>query len=233
MEVLGDMWVKMRGECSSSTVAVVSSAASGKTTTPDDQSPWLFVALYERRLELVKLSVLMGLHPDLNPSVTPEVLTEMFELWTRCKLARKRQSDALRSIVVSAYVYLYWAVMYQLGGQPAPLIDAENVDFLVFAPRVMDIRVVEHAIEEGYDLARPAPSRVSDGVPPRVNRSDIHIFTGTGLGELGPDSDGESDGGDSADDGLGSSNTRGASLNACLFGFAVSGVIQPHAQWIT
>ncbi|KAG4239696.1 hypothetical protein PC116_g12297 [Phytophthora cactorum] len=125
MEVLGDMWVKMRGECSSSTVAVVSSAASGKTTTPDDQSPWLFVALYKRRLELVKLSVLIGLHPDLNPSVTPEVLTEMFELWTRCKLARKRQSDALRSIVVSAYVYLYWAVMYQLGGQPAPLIDAE------------------------------------------------------------------------------------------------------------
>ncbi|KAG2915164.1 hypothetical protein PC117_g18084 [Phytophthora cactorum] len=231
----------MRGECSSSTVAVVSSAASGKTTTPDDQSPWLFVALYKRRLELVKLSVLIGLHPDLNPSVTPEVLTEMFELWTRCKLARKRQSDALRSIVVSAYVYLYWAVMYQLGGQPAPLIDAEvcfdpavshysSINLSGFLPALIEPK---HAIEEGYDLARPAPSRVSDGVPPRVNRSDIHIFTGTGLGELGPDSDGESDGGDSADDGLGSSNTRGASLNACLFGFAVSGVIQPHAQWIT
>ncbi|KAG3101798.1 hypothetical protein PI125_g14342 [Phytophthora idaei] len=67
----------------------------------------------------------MGLHPDLNPSVTPEELTKMFELCTRDKLAWKRRSDALRSLVVSAYDNLYWAVTYLLGGQPAPLIDAE------------------------------------------------------------------------------------------------------------
>ncbi|KAG2982050.1 hypothetical protein PC121_g22770 [Phytophthora cactorum] len=92
----------------------------------DDQSTRFFVALYERRHWLVKSSVLMGLHPDLNPSTTPEGLTEMFDLWTRYKLARKRQSDALRCLVISAYDNLYSAATHQLGGQPAPLIDATS-----------------------------------------------------------------------------------------------------------
>ncbi|KAG3232088.1 hypothetical protein PI124_g22822 [Phytophthora idaei] len=103
MEVLGDMWVKMRDERPS----VASNSATSKTAPHDDQSTRFLVALYERRHWLVKSSVLMGLHPDLNPSTTPEELIEMFDLWTRYKLARKRQSDALRSLVVSSYDNLY------------------------------------------------------------------------------------------------------------------------------
>ncbi|KAG3083494.1 hypothetical protein PI125_g19733 [Phytophthora idaei] len=111
----------MRGECSP---APTNSAAS-KNTARDDQSTRFFVALYERRHWLVGSSVLMGIHPDLNPSATPEELTEMSELWTRYKLTRKRRSDALRSLLVSAYDNRYSAVAHQLGGQQAPLIDAE------------------------------------------------------------------------------------------------------------
>ncbi|KAG6946080.1 hypothetical protein JG688_00016218 [Phytophthora aleatoria] len=90
MEVLGDMWVKMRGECPSA----AANLATPTTAARDDQSTRFFVALYERRHWLVESSVLMGLHLDLNPSATPEELTEMFDVWTRYKLARKRRSDA-------------------------------------------------------------------------------------------------------------------------------------------
>ncbi|KAG2989470.1 hypothetical protein PC128_g23227 [Phytophthora cactorum] len=74
---------------------------------------------------------------------------------------------------------------------------ARNVDFMVFAPRGMDPsgmdpRVMEDAIQEVFDLAEPAPPRIAAGDPPRVNRDGIVIFMGTGLGELGPDSDRES-----------------------------------------
>ncbi|KAG3166557.1 hypothetical protein PC128_g19678 [Phytophthora cactorum] len=111
----------MRGECS----PAATNSATSKNTARGDQSTRFFVALYEQRHWLVESSVLMGIHPDLNPSATPEELTEMFELWTRYKLTRKRRSDALRSLVVSAYDNRYSAVTHQLGGQQAPLIGAE------------------------------------------------------------------------------------------------------------
>ncbi|KAG2895288.1 hypothetical protein PC117_g23276 [Phytophthora cactorum] len=102
--------------------AAAANSAVAKTTARDDQSTWYFVPQYERRHWFVESSVLMGLHPDLNPSATPEALIEMFELWTRYKLTRKRRSVVLRSLVVSAYDKLYSAVTHQIGGQPSPLI---------------------------------------------------------------------------------------------------------------
>ncbi|KAG2989471.1 hypothetical protein PC121_g21774 [Phytophthora cactorum] len=71
MEVLGDMWVNVRGERPSATA----NSAPSKTAGRDGQSTQFFVALYERRHWLVESSVLMGLHPDLNPSATQEELT--------------------------------------------------------------------------------------------------------------------------------------------------------------
>ncbi|KAG3078386.1 hypothetical protein PI124_g19973 [Phytophthora idaei] len=266
------MWVKMRGECPSA----AANLATPMTAARDDQSTRFFVVLYERRHWLVESSVLMGLHLDLNPSATPEELTEMFDVWTRYKLARKRRSDVLRSLVVSAYDNLYSAVTHQLSGQPAPLVDAEvyfdpavphyspvnlswipsrtdwiqcahdvdmeepwrarwltdpaahpcntffrarNVDFMVFAPRGMDPRVVEDAIEEDFDLAEPAPPRIAAGAPPlELTVVASTSLWGTGLGELGPDSDGGSGHAGLADDGLGSPNTHGGSPNTSLFG---------------
>ncbi|KAG2779311.1 hypothetical protein PC129_g12255 [Phytophthora cactorum] len=103
---------------------------------------------------------------------------------------------------------------------------------MVFAPRGMDPRVVEDAIKENFDFAEPAPFRIAAGAPPLslslVNRSGIRIFTETGLGELGPDSDGGSEDADSADDGLGSPNTRGASLNTSWFGTPSPGSPSSH-----
>ncbi|KAG3108122.1 hypothetical protein PI124_g19416 [Phytophthora idaei] len=105
---------------------------------------------------------------------------------------------------------------------------ARNVDFMVFAPRGMDPRgidprgidprVMEDAIQEVFDLAEPTTPRIAAGAPPRVNRDGIIIFMGTGLGELGPDSDRESGNANSADDGLGFPNTSGTSPNTSLFG---------------
>ncbi|KAG3108238.1 hypothetical protein PI124_g12464 [Phytophthora idaei] len=227
----------------------------------------------------------MGLHPDLNPSATPEELTKMFDLWTRYKLSRKRRNDALRSLVASAYNNLYSAVTHPLSGHQALLIDAEvyfgpavshyssinlswtpsrtdwvlcahdvdtdepwrvwwltdpvehhynacfrarNVNCMVFAPRGMDPRVVEDAIEDDFDLAEPGHPPIAAGAPPRVNRDGIHIFMGTGLGEPRPDSDGESRGADSVSDGLGSPNTRGASPDTSLFGTPLP--VSPSSQ---
>ncbi|RAW30462.1 hypothetical protein PC110_g13184 [Phytophthora cactorum] len=74
----------------------------------------------------------------------------------------------------------------------------------------MDPRIVQH------NLAEQALLPIADGVPSRVNRHGIPIVTGTGVGELGPASDSESDDGYSADDGLGSRNTRDAALRLAL-----------------
>ncbi|KAG3145983.1 hypothetical protein PC128_g24101 [Phytophthora cactorum] len=90
---------------------------------------------------------------------------------------------------------------------------AWDVDIMVFAPRGMDPRVVEDAIKENFDFAEPAPFRIA---------------AGRRLGELGPDSDGGSEDADSADDGLGSPNTRGASLNTSWFGTPSPGSPSSH-----
>ncbi|KAG3108125.1 hypothetical protein PI124_g19417 [Phytophthora idaei] len=97
MEVLGGMWVNGRGERPSATA----NSATSKTAGRDGQS-----------IRFVESSVLMGLHLDLNPSATQEELTEMFDLWARYKLAPKRRSDALRSLVVSAYDNLFSVVTH-------------------------------------------------------------------------------------------------------------------------
>ncbi|KAG3030996.1 hypothetical protein PC120_g3405 [Phytophthora cactorum] len=254
MEVLGDRWVKLRGEHHSAAANTVTS----KTAARDDQPTRLFMVLYEQHHWFVESSVLMGLHPDLHTSATPEGLTAMFDHWARYKLARKRRSDALRSLVVSAYDNLYSAATHLLGGQPAPLLDAEvyfdpavphyspinlswipscsdwvqcahdGVGFEVFAPHCIDPHFVEDAIEADIDLAEPAPPRIAANASPRANHDGSHIFMGTGLDELGHDSDGESQDADSADDGLGSPNTRGASQNTSLFG--TLSPESPHSQ---
>ncbi|KAG3008723.1 hypothetical protein PC120_g16051 [Phytophthora cactorum] len=90
---------------------------------------------------------------------------------------------------------------------------AWDVDIMVFAPRGMDPRVVEDAIKENFDFAEPAPFRIA---------------AGRRLSELGPDSDGGSEDADSADDGLGSPNTRGASLNTSWFGTPSPGSPSSH-----
>ncbi|KAG3092222.1 hypothetical protein PI125_g17220 [Phytophthora idaei] len=84
MDVLGEMWVKMRGERPSA----AANLATPKTGACDDQLTRLIVVLYERRHWLVESSVLMGIHPALNPSATPEELTEMFDVWTPSRRRR-------------------------------------------------------------------------------------------------------------------------------------------------
>ncbi|KAF4029245.1 hypothetical protein GN244_ATG19049 [Phytophthora infestans] len=117
MQVLGDMWVKLRGD------SPLDSA--GKPIKTDGHMTRYFVALYERRHWIVESSVLMGLHPDVNPTVTPAQLAEVYELWMVYKRERKRRSDTLRSLFVAVYDQIYSAVTQKLGGEPAPLVDAE------------------------------------------------------------------------------------------------------------
>ncbi|KAI9994082.1 hypothetical protein PInf_016646 [Phytophthora infestans] len=202
--------------------------SAGRPIKTGGQLTRYFVALYERRHWIVESSVLMGLHPDVNPTATPAQLAEVYELWLVYKRERKRRSDTLRSLVVAVYDQLYSAVTQKLGDGPAPLVDAEvyfdpspwrawwltdpavhpyntcfrarNVDFLVFAPRGMDPQVVDDAIEEDFDLAEQAPPAYAPGDPTRLNRQGIHIFTGSSIGELGSDDESASDD-DSADDG--------------------------------
>ncbi|KAI9991619.1 hypothetical protein PInf_016962 [Phytophthora infestans] len=111
------MWVKLRGD------SPLDSA--GRPIQTDGQMTRYFVALYERRHWIVESSVLMGLHPDVNPAATPAQLAEVYELWLVYKRERKRRSDTLRSLVVAVYDQLYSAVTQKLGDEPAPLVDAE------------------------------------------------------------------------------------------------------------
>ncbi|KAG3182853.1 hypothetical protein PC128_g14481 [Phytophthora cactorum] len=76
-------YVSQASECPPSSAKAARSAVSNKTATRDDQSTRFFVALYELCHWLGESSALLGLHPDSNPSATPEELTEMFELWAQ------------------------------------------------------------------------------------------------------------------------------------------------------
>ncbi|KAI9991610.1 hypothetical protein PInf_016904 [Phytophthora infestans] len=111
------MWVKLRGD------SPLDSA--GRPIQTDGQMTRYFVALYERRHWIVESSVLISLHPDVNPAATPAQLAEVYELWLVYKRERKRRSDTLRSLVVAVYDQLYSAVTQKLGDEPAPLVDAE------------------------------------------------------------------------------------------------------------
>ncbi|GMF56504.1 unnamed protein product [Phytophthora fragariaefolia] len=59
----------------------------------------VFVALYERMHWLVDSSVVLGLHPDLNPTSSADELTLAYQLWQKYSHERKRRSDALRSVL--------------------------------------------------------------------------------------------------------------------------------------
>ncbi|KAE9169984.1 hypothetical protein PF005_g27739 [Phytophthora fragariae] len=56
----------------------------------------IFIALYERMHWVVDSSVILGLHPDLNPGRTPAELALALQLWQQYSHERKRRSDALR-----------------------------------------------------------------------------------------------------------------------------------------
>ncbi|GMF40723.1 unnamed protein product [Phytophthora fragariaefolia] len=88
----------------------------------------VFVALYERMHWLVDSSVVLGLHPDLNP-------TSSADLWQNYSHERKRRSGDLRSVLTELYGTLYKAVTEFDAAStiPAPQLDSE-LYFDPFAP---------------------------------------------------------------------------------------------------
>ncbi|GMF35014.1 unnamed protein product [Phytophthora fragariaefolia] len=94
----------------------------------------VFVALYERMHWLVDSSVVLGLHPDLNPASSADELALAYQLWQKYSHERKRRSDALRSVLTELYGTLYKAVTEfdAASNTPAPQLDSE----LYFDPSV-------------------------------------------------------------------------------------------------
>ncbi|GMF43577.1 unnamed protein product [Phytophthora fragariaefolia] len=94
----------------------------------------VFVALYERMHWLVDSSVVLGLHPDLNPTSSADELALVYQLWQKYSHERKRHSDALRSVLTELYGTLYKAVTEfdAASNTPAPQLDSE----LYFDPSV-------------------------------------------------------------------------------------------------
>ncbi|KAE8972860.1 hypothetical protein PR002_g26378 [Phytophthora rubi] len=114
VEIVVECWLKCRGE------------------RPDLMK--IFIALYERMHWVVDSSVILGLHPDLNPGRTPAELALPLKLWQQYSHERKRRSDALRPVLNELYGTLYQAskVVDSANGQPAPGLDPE----LYFDPSV-------------------------------------------------------------------------------------------------
>ncbi|POM77514.1 Hypothetical protein PHPALM_5091, partial [Phytophthora palmivora] len=124
MEVLVDLWVRLRGDL-----------PSGDPSSAADLAQFTrhFVAMCERTHWLVEASVLIGLHPSFDPSIFPEELVEIHRVWTQYRLERKRRGDGLRALVATAADGLYSAVTsWSADGTPTPLADAE----LYFDPSV-------------------------------------------------------------------------------------------------
>ncbi|GMF39960.1 unnamed protein product [Phytophthora fragariaefolia] len=94
----------------------------------------VFVALYERTHWLVNISVVLGLHPDLNPTSSDDELALAYQLWQKYSHEHKRRSDALRSVLTELYGTLYKAVTEfdAASNTPAPQLDSE----LYFDPSV-------------------------------------------------------------------------------------------------
>ncbi|KAE9181083.1 hypothetical protein PF005_g23017 [Phytophthora fragariae] len=69
----------------------------------------IFIALYERMHWVVDSSVILSLHPDLNPGRTPAELALALQLWQQYSHERKRRSDALRPVLNELYGTLYQA----------------------------------------------------------------------------------------------------------------------------
>ncbi|KAE8988794.1 hypothetical protein PR003_g22909 [Phytophthora rubi] len=114
VEIVAECWLKCRGE------------------RPDLMK--IFIALYERMHWVVDSSVILGLHPDLNPGRTPAELALALKLWQQYIHERKRRSDALRPVLNELYSTLYQAskVVDSANDQPAPDLDPE----LYFDPSV-------------------------------------------------------------------------------------------------
>ncbi|GMF60233.1 unnamed protein product [Phytophthora fragariaefolia] len=90
VEVVAECWLKCRGD--------------------RQEMAKVFVALYERMHWLVDSSVVLGLHPDLNPTSSADELALAYQLWQKYSHERKRRSDALRSVLTELYGALYKAV---------------------------------------------------------------------------------------------------------------------------
>ncbi|KAE8879914.1 hypothetical protein PF010_g19723 [Phytophthora fragariae] len=114
VEIVVECWLKCRGE------------------RPDLMK--IFIALYERMHWVVDSSVILGLHPDLNPGRTPAELALALKLWQQYSHERKRRSDALRPVLNELYGTLYQVskVVDLANDQPAPGLDPE----LYFDPTV-------------------------------------------------------------------------------------------------
>ncbi|POM78378.1 Hypothetical protein PHPALM_4095 [Phytophthora palmivora] len=106
MEILGDLWVRLRGDL-----------PSGDPSSAAD------LAKFTRHFVVI---VLIGLHPSFDPSIFPEELTEIHGVWTQYRLERKRRGDGLRALIATAVYGLYSAVTsWSADGTPTPLADAE------------------------------------------------------------------------------------------------------------
>ncbi|KAE9332204.1 hypothetical protein PR003_g14629 [Phytophthora rubi] len=114
VEIVTECWLKCRGE------------------RPDLMK--IFVALYERIHWVVDSSVILSLHPDLNPERTPAELALALKLWQQYSHERKRRSDALRPVLNELYSTLYQASksLDSADNQPTPELDPE----LYFDPSV-------------------------------------------------------------------------------------------------
>ncbi|GMF51356.1 unnamed protein product [Phytophthora fragariaefolia] len=79
-------------------------------------------------------SVVLGLHPDLNPTSLADELALGYQHWQKYSHERKRRSDALRSVLTELYGTLYKAVneFDAASNTPAPQLDSE----LYFDPSV-------------------------------------------------------------------------------------------------
>ncbi|GMF56549.1 unnamed protein product [Phytophthora fragariaefolia] len=102
VEIVAECWLKCRGD--RQVMAKV------------------FVALYERMHWLVNASIVLGLHPDLNPTSSADELALAYQLWQKNSHERKRRIDAPRSVLTELYGTLYKAVTEfdAAGNTPAP-----------------------------------------------------------------------------------------------------------------
>ncbi|POM77876.1 Hypothetical protein PHPALM_4673 [Phytophthora palmivora] len=135
METLGDLWVRLRGDL----------PASGSPNSAADLAAHtrFFVAMCERTHWLVEASVLIGLHPAFDPSIPPDELIAVYNVWTQYRIERKRRGDALRGLMAAASDELYSAVTAQSsGGLPTPRVDTE----LYFDPALWseEVLAVDH-----------------------------------------------------------------------------------------
>ncbi|KAE8882511.1 hypothetical protein PF010_g23801 [Phytophthora fragariae] len=183
VEIVVECWLKCRGE------------------RPDLMK--IFIALYERMHWVVDSSVILGLHPDLNPGRTPAELALALKLWQQYSHERKRRSDALRPVLNELYGTLYQAskVVDSANDQPAPGLDPElyfdpsvpfappanlpsynecflplHPEFPVFSSADFDHAQVRSLVAEDVDPNAPTSPLWSAEAPTPANREELSIF---------------------------------------------------------